>query len=160
MFVILKDCYLIWIVFSFTHLDTAKFSQVLLLCSAFNSAIACLIGELHWIHWEMVPLMTFLIWVLGAAARRPLQLLSFSLFCSSLLAAHLHAFLSAGRQKAWPSGRLLFGVIGGVGGAALVPLDWAQPWQRFPIPVACGLVVGCLVGNILDYIHSLIKHRL
>lgn len=150
LFTVLKDAYCIWITLSFTHLEPLEFSQLLLLLSAFNLLTNWLTKQLQLIHLKMIPVVVFLVWVLGASMKRPLQLLSFSLFCSSLLAPHLHAFLV--KKSNWPGARLFFGVIGAVAGAALVPLDWARPWQRFPIPVSIGLVIGCFIGSLLDFL--------
>jgi hypothetical protein len=43
-------------------------------------------------------------------------------------------------------------IIGAVGGAAFVPLDWGREWQKFPMPPSIGICIGSAAGRLIEMI--------
>lgn len=40
------------------------------------------------------------------------------------------------------------GIIGAWLGAVPIPLDWDRDWQKWPVTIVCGLVLGYVAGRI------------
>lgn len=93
---------------------------------------------------------TVAVWLSGAALRRPVQLLSFSLFLSSLLNEDVAPDLLDIPVRPWQNLHAVSMIIGCVGGAVFVPLDWGTEWQKFPIPVSIGLAMGSFAGRLIN----------
>lgn len=47
-------------------------------------------------------------------------------------------------------------VCGGWLGAVVIPLDWARPWQNWPIPCYLGVIGGYLLSNVLTIIKAIL----
>ena len=45
-------------------------------------------------------------------------------------------------------------IIGAWGGAFVIPLDWHEPWQKWPIPCTYGALLGYFVSVILLFLLS------
>lgn len=45
----------------------------------------------------------------------------------------------------------VFALFGGWAASAVVPLDWDRPWQAYPVPNMCGVLVGLLAGNLYTF---------
>lgn len=46
-------------------------------------------------------------------------------------------------------GGLAGGVVGAWLGAFPIPLDWDREWQKWPVPILCGVYAGYVVGKVI-----------